>query len=86
MCKNGYLNCGLEKTSFCEDCKSNKSVDDILNQLEHLKVIEQLKEGKCKVVTKYIHGIKIFDGVYDSKYPCVFFAIPSTYEVIGYIQ
>lgn len=54
--------------------------------MDNLKTIEELKHGKCQVVTKYIHGIKIFDGFYDSKYPCVFFAIPSTYEVIGYIQ
>ena len=48
-----------------------------------MKKIEELREGDCQVVTK--QG-KIFHGYFSEKYPCVFFAIPSTYEIIGYIQ
>lgn len=48
-----------------------------------LKTIEQLKDGKLQVVTK--QG-KIFTGSYSKEHQCVFFAIPSTYEIIGYIQ
>jgi len=54
--------------------------------VEQLKTIEELHEGDLIVVTKYIHGEKEFHGYYSEKYPCVFFAIPSTYEIIGYKQ
>ena len=53
---------------------------------ENLKAIEELKEGSCQVVTNYIHGEKIFNAYYKEKYSCVFFTIPSNYEIIGYIQ
>ena len=45
--------------------------------------IEDLKDGECQVITE---GGKIFHGHYSEEYQCVFFAIPSTYEIIGYIQ
>lgn len=48
-----------------------------------LKSMEELQDGKCKVVTK--QG-KIFDGTFVSKYPCVFFCIPANYQIIGYLQ
>lgn len=48
-----------------------------------LKSMEELKDGKCKVMTK--QG-KIFDGTFVSKYPAVFFCIPTKYQVIGYYQ
>jgi hypothetical protein len=53
-----------------------------------LKRIEELKEGKCQVLTKSkINGKeKIFAGTYSAEYPAVFFAIPSTYEIVGYYQ
>ena len=53
-----------------------------------LKRIEELKEGKCQVLTKnkFNGKEKIFDGTYSAKYPAVFFAIPSTYEIVGYYQ
>ena len=53
-----------------------------------LKRIEELKEGKCQVLTKnkFNGKEKIFDGTYSAEYPAVFFAIPSTYEIIGYYQ
>lgn len=51
-----------------------------------MKTIDQLHHGDCIVVTKYIHGQKEFHGFYSDEYECVFFAIPSTYEIIGYIQ
>lgn len=47
------------------------------------RTIEELKHGDCQVVVK---GGKIFHGFYSEEYNCVFFAIPSTYEIIGYIQ
>jgi len=48
-----------------------------------MKTIEQLKHGECTIITK--QG-KTFHGFYSDEYQCVFFAIPSTYEIIGYIQ
>lgn len=51
--------------------------------MDKLKQIEQLKEGNCKVITK--QG-KIFNGYFRKSLNCVFFAIPSNYEIIGYIQ
>jgi len=53
-----------------------------------LKSIKELKEGKCQVLTKnkFDGKEKIFDGTYSAEYPAVFFAIPSTYEIIGYYQ
>jgi hypothetical protein len=54
----------------------------------NLKSIKELKDGKCQVLTKSkINGKeKIFNGTYSAEYPAVFFAIPSTYEIIGYYQ
>ena len=51
--------------------------------MDNLKQIEDLKEGKCKVITK--QG-KVFHGYFRKSLNCVFFAIPSTYKIIGYIQ
>jgi hypothetical protein len=53
-----------------------------------LKSITELKEGKCQVLTKskFDGKEKIFAGTYSAEYPAVFFAIPSTYEIIGYYQ
>jgi hypothetical protein len=51
--------------------------------MDNLKQIEDLKEGECKVITK--QG-KVFHGYFRESLNCVFFAIPSTYEIIGYIQ
>ena len=51
--------------------------------MENLKTIEELKNGECQVITD--KG-KTFHGFYSEEYKCVFFAIPSTYEIIGYIQ
>lgn len=54
----------------------------------NLKSITELEEGKCQVLTKSkIDGKeKIFSGTYSAIYRAVFFAIPSTYEIIGYYQ
>lgn len=54
--------------------------------MRKLKTIEELHEGDCKVITKYEHGKKEFHGYYSKEHNCVFFAIPSTYEIIGYVQ
>jgi hypothetical protein len=53
-----------------------------------VKSIKELKDGKCQVLTKskFDGKEKIFNGTYSAKYPAVFFAIPSTYEIIGYYQ
>jgi hypothetical protein len=51
-----------------------------------MKTINDLHEGECVVITQYIHGVKEFHGYYSEKYQCVFFAICSTYEIIGYKQ
>lgn len=48
-----------------------------------MKTIHELKEGDCQVITK--QG-KTFHGSYSEEFQCVFFAIPSTYEIIGYSQ
>lgn len=48
-----------------------------------MKTIEELKNGDCQVITD--KG-KTFHGFYSEEYNCVFFAIPSTYKIIGYIQ
>ena len=47
--------------------------------MDNLKQFKDLKEGECKVVTKnkFHNQTKVFDG---------YFRIPSTYEIIGYIQ
>ncbi len=47
-----------------------------------MKTIKELKDGKCIVVTDHVE----FSGHYNSEYPCVFFAIPAHYEILGYIQ
>lgn len=53
---------------------------------KELKRIEDLKEGDCQVVASCTHGEKIFDGYYKEKFNCVYFVIPSNYEIVGYIQ
>ena len=54
----------------------------------NLKSITELKDGKCQVLTKskIDWKEKIFAGTYSAEYPAVFFAIPSTYEIVGYYQ
>jgi len=56
--------------------------------MDNLKQFKDLKEGECKVVTKnkFHNQTKVFDGYFRESLNCVFFAIPSTYEIIGYIQ
>lgn len=51
-----------------------------------LKTIEQLKDGDCTVITKFNNQTKEFHGSFSEKFKCVFFAIPSSYEIVGYIQ
>jgi len=51
-----------------------------------MKTIDELKHGECTVITKYTHGTKEFHGFYSDEFQCVFFCIPSTYEIIGYRQ
>ena len=48
-----------------------------------MKTIEELKHGDCQVITE---GGKVFHGFYSEEHNCVFFAIPSNYKIIGYIQ
>lgn len=51
-----------------------------------IKQIGELKNGDCQVLTKDTFGEKTFSGTYSESYRCVFFAIPSTCEIIGYYQ
>ena len=51
-----------------------------------MKTKQELKEGKCKVIAKNVSGTKEFDGYYNSDLDVVFFAIPCTYKILGYIQ
>ena len=48
-----------------------------------IKTITELKHGECQIITD--KG-KIFHGFYSEECHCVFFAIPSNYKIIGYIQ
>jgi hypothetical protein len=57
-----------------------------MTNIDNMKTIEELKEGDCTVITKNGGNIKEFHGSYSEKWNCVFFAIPSTYEIIGYLQ
>ncbi len=43
---------------------------------------EDLHDGPCIVVTDRGN----FSGHFASEYPAVFFAIPSHYQILGYIQ
>lgn len=47
-----------------------------------MKNKNELINGECKVVTD--NGV--FDGYYDATFEKVFFTIPSSYEIIGYLQ
>jgi hypothetical protein len=53
-----------------------------------MKTIEQLKNGDCTVITENIYHktTKEFHGSYSDEFQCVFFAIPDSYKIIGYIQ
>lgn len=51
-----------------------------------LKQINELKDGKCIVVASLGDLEKRFEGDYCEKLKIVFMAIPSTYEIKGYIQ
>ena len=51
-----------------------------------MKKFEELKEGKCTVIAENVLGTKEFNGYYNSELNVVFFAIPSTYKILGYIQ
>lgn len=52
-----------------------------------MKKINDLKEGKCKVIAENKAGqIKKFEGVYNPKFEIVFCCIPSTYKTLGYEQ
>ena len=53
-----------------------------------MKTIHDLHDGKCIVITRtsYDNTIKEFNGSYSDEYQCVFFTIPSTYDIIGYKQ
>ena len=51
-----------------------------------MKKFEELKEGNCTVIAKKGDTTKEFQGYYSEKYPAVFFTIPSTYTILGYIQ
>ncbi len=55
---------------------------------KELKELKELKEGKCQVLAKnkFDGKEKIFSGTYSAVYPAVFFAIPSSWEIIGYYQ
>jgi hypothetical protein len=48
--------------------------------------INELKDGKCKVIIKLGGEIKTYSGTYSNEYKCVFFAIPSERQIIGYEQ
>lgn len=54
--------------------------------MRKLKSFNELLEGNCIIIIKNIHGEKCFNGYFREKFNCLFFAIPSTYEIIGYIQ
>lgn len=47
-----------------------------------MKTIDELKQGDCQVITNYGQ----FHGYFSKEHKCVFFAIPSHYEILGYIQ
>ncbi len=51
-----------------------------------MKAMKELQQGKCTVVAKFIEETNHFNGVYDESLNVVFFAIPSRYEIIGYLQ
>lgn len=52
-----------------------------------LKQISELKDGECKVIAINTFRREMeFVGTYNSKLQTVFYVIPSSYEIIGYIQ
>ena len=51
-----------------------------------LKQVRDLTDGDCVVVAKSADQIKHFKGVYDEMKRVVFFAVPSHFEVVGYLQ
>lgn len=51
-----------------------------------MKRKEELKEGKCTVIAKNEIGVIEFEGYFNSNFNLVFFTIPSTYQIVGYIQ
>ncbi len=51
-----------------------------------MKKIQELKEGKCTVIANNVAENKEFEGYYNSNLNLVFFTIPSTYQIVGYIQ
>lgn len=51
-----------------------------------MKKMNELQQGKCTVVAKCGEETNHFNGEYDEALNVVFFAIPSRYEIIGYLQ
>ena len=51
-----------------------------------MKIKAELKDGKCTVIAENVAGTKEFEGYYDSELDLVFFTIPCTYKILGYIQ
>lgn len=54
--------------------------------MKRFENFKELKAGKCKVVATNGREERLFEGSFDDKLKVLFFAIPSTWEVIGYIQ
>lgn len=51
-----------------------------------LKTINELKQGECIVVAKYLDNEKQFNATYDEKLKVAFFIMPERYNILGYIQ
>jgi len=51
-----------------------------------MKTINELIEGDCIVIARAGNDTREFHGSYSNEFQCVFFTIPSTFEIIGYIQ
>lgn len=52
-----------------------------------LKQINDLKDGKCKVIAVNTSGREIeYEGTFVSELKTVFYVIPSEYEILGFIQ
>ena len=62
----------------------NKS--NIIVEISNLKDISQLVDGDCIVVAEFLGREKHFKGIFNEDKRIIFFAIPSTYKILGYIQ
>lgn len=55
---------------------------------ETLKTVSELEEGDCIVVTRYKGNeeVRHFEGSCNPEFPAAYFAIPNSYEIIGFLQ